>query len=45
MSETDSEFDSFLAQHPRLIGATFAALAVLSQLGTVAADGTGHIGP
>ncbi|MFC5970921.1 hypothetical protein ACFPYI_06205 [Halomarina salina] len=36
---------SYVAQHPKLVGMLFTAMLFGSQLGTVAADGSTHVGP
>jgi len=44
---TDSRMVSFLKDHPRMMGALFTLLVLLSQAGTVIADGadSGYPGP
>jgi hypothetical protein len=46
MSESGSDsIASFLKEHPRLMGAVFTALLLLSQAGSVAATGGATSGP
>lgn len=44
MSEKDS-LKGYLAKHPRMIGALFALLLLLSQAGTAAAGSNTYVGP
>ncbi|WP_323172310.1 hypothetical protein [Natrialba sp. PRR66] len=44
MSNTNGMKD-YLAQHPRMIGAMFTLLLLLSQAGTVAAGTYSQVGP
>lgn len=39
MSQTDSEQTSFVASHPKILGALFMTLVLLSQAGSAAAAG------
>ncbi|WP_275039963.1 DUF7503 family protein [Natronorubrum sulfidifaciens] len=39
------DLTQYLKNHPRMIGALFTILLVLSQAGTVAANNTGFLGP
>ena len=46
MSQPESEAESFLAQHPRLIGVLFMMLVLLNQMGAAAASNAGvTLGP
>lgn len=36
---------SYIAQHPKLMGMTFAAVLLGSQVGAAAAKGCTHVGP
>lgn len=46
MSEAaNSRMATFLKDHPRLIGALFTLAMLLTQAGTVVADGGGYRGP
>ena len=44
MSAKD-DMKAYLADHPRMIGALFTLLLLLSQAGTVAAGANSNIGP
>lgn len=46
MSQNESRFRAFLEEHPKWIGIMFAAMMLLSQVGTVmAGSGESTIGP
>ncbi len=44
MSATD-DMKAYLAEHPRMIGALFTLIMLLSQAGTVMAASTSNTGP
>lgn len=44
MSDNDGRMAAYLAEHPRMAGALFTILLVLSQVGTVAANKNSTIG-
>ncbi len=44
MSATD-DMKAYLAEHPRMIGALFTLIMLLSQAGTVMASTTSNAGP
>lgn len=44
MTDTNGRIASYLAEHPRMAGALFTILLVLSQVGTVAANQNSTIG-
>lgn len=44
MTDTDGHIASYLAEHPRMAGALFTILLVLSQVGAVAANKNSTIG-
>lgn len=46
MEEVNSDIETFVAEHPRMMGVLFALVLLLSQIGTVAAEsGATTIGP
>ena len=45
MSETDNAAAAWLAEHPRMTGVLFTMMLLLSQAGTVVADGNAAAGP
>lgn len=45
MSANDSRLKAWLAEHPRMAGAAFTALVLLSQAGAVVASNSDHYGP
>lgn len=44
MSDDTSELAAYLAEHPRMVGALFTILLVLTQIGTAAANKNSTIG-
>jgi hypothetical protein len=44
-NNTDIEFESFLKDHPRLLGMLFGAVVLLGQIGSVAASCGHNAGP
>lgn len=43
---SDDTLAAYLAEHPKMTGALFTTMLLLSQAGTVlAGTGTGHVGP
>ena len=43
MTDTDSAMAEFLAEHPRLMGALFTMLVLLSQAGSAVAQNCGTV--
>lgn len=44
MSDNDGSFTAYVAEHPRMAGALFTVLLVLSQVGTAAAGQASSFG-
>ena len=44
-NDTATEFESFLKDHPRLLGMLFGAVVLLGQVGNVAANCGHNAGP
>lgn len=43
--DADSRMAAFLSDHPRLMGALFTLVVLLTQAGSAVADGGGYSGP
>lgn len=42
---SESDISSWLAEHPKMLGVLFTVMVLLTQAGSVAANGTGCAGP